>query len=134
VQQDRFCRSCGQELGPEDRFCAGCGRPVHATAHVPTPEATVTVQPPPQQAQDSTVPSQAPQTQPSEEQVRSATRGPRWGMLMVFLVLGIGVTVQNMPAAPAGKDIGYQIGPGLVFGIVSLEHVMNLRERAASTQ
>jgi len=45
-------------------------------------------------------------------------------MVAVFLVLGIGATVQNMPAAPAGKDIGYQIGyqigPALVFGIVRL--------------
>ena len=45
-------------------------------------------------------------------------------MLAVFLILGIGVTVQEMPAAPAGKDIGVQIGvqivTGLVLGIVSL--------------
>ena len=50
VQQDRFCRNCGQELKPEDQFCAGCGRPVHTTAYVPTPEANVPVPPPPQQS------------------------------------------------------------------------------------
>jgi hypothetical protein len=111
VQQDRYCRSCGQELQPEDRFCASCGRPVHATAHVPTPEANVPV-PPPQQAQDSSVPSQPLQTQTSEEQIRSATRGPTWGMLAVFLVLWVGKTVQGMPDS-SGRSVSYQIGFGM---------------------
>ncbi len=59
MQQDRYCRNCGQELKPEDQFCAGCGRPVHATARVPTPEADVSVPPPPQQAEASPQPPQA---------------------------------------------------------------------------
>jgi hypothetical protein len=120
VQQDRYRRSCGQELQPEDRFCASCGKPVHATATVPTPEADVPIPPPPQQAQDSSVPSQAPQTQSSEEQVRSATRGPMWGMLAVSLVMGIGVPVRQIPAWAASMDIGSLISTGLVLGTVSL--------------
>lgn len=112
MQQERYCRSCGQELRPEDQFCANCGRPVHATAHVPTPEADDTFPPPPQQAQDGSVPPQAPQTQSSEELVRSATRGPAWGMLAVFLVLGIGETVQGMPNS-SGRSVGFQIGFGM---------------------
>jgi hypothetical protein len=48
VQQDKYCRNCGQELKSEDQFCSSCGRSVHATAHVPTPEADVPVPPPPQ--------------------------------------------------------------------------------------
>ena len=107
MQQDRFCRSCGQELKPEDRFCAGCGRPVYATAHVPTHEADVPVPPPPQQARDSSVPPQAPQTQSSEAQVQSATTGPIWGMLGVFLLLGIVETVQGMASADPGQDLGF---------------------------
>jgi hypothetical protein len=119
VQQDRYCRNCGQELQPEDQFCANCGRPVHATATVPTPEADVPIPPPPQQAQDSSVPSQAPQAQSSEEVVQSATRGPMWGMLTVFLVMGIGVPVREIPRTLAGLDIGSQIATGVVLGIVS---------------
>ena len=117
MQQDRYCRSCGQELRPEDQFCANCGRPVHATAHVPTPEADVTVPPPPQQAQDRSVPAQAPQELSSEELVRSVTRGPVRGMLAVFLDLGIGETVQGMPAA-SGKSVSFQIGFGMGPAIV----------------
>jgi len=33
-------------------------------------------------------------------------------MLAVFLVQWVVVTVQERPAAPAGKDLGYQIGAG----------------------
>jgi hypothetical protein len=44
---DRYCRNCGDELNPDDRFCPSCGRPVHQTAHVPTPEADVPVPPTP---------------------------------------------------------------------------------------
>jgi hypothetical protein len=56
---ERYCGNCGQELSPEDRFCPNCGRPVHRTAHVPTPEADAPVSPPPQQAQRTAPPPQA---------------------------------------------------------------------------
>lgn len=46
----RFCGNCGHELSPNDSFCPNCGRSVRETAHVPTPEADVSVPPPPQQA------------------------------------------------------------------------------------
>jgi hypothetical protein len=120
VQQDRYCRSCGQELQPEDRFCASCGKPVHATATVPTPEADVPVPPPPQQAEDRSLPSQAPQTRSSEEQVRSAPRGTLWAMLTVFLVVGVGQVVKGMLTAPAGKDLGDQIETGIYYAIASM--------------
>lgn len=55
----RYCGNCGQELSPEGRFCPTCGRPVHRTAHVPTPEADAPVPPPPQQAQSTAPPPQA---------------------------------------------------------------------------
>jgi hypothetical protein len=119
MQQDRYCRNCGQELQPEDQFCAGCGRPVQANARVPTPEADVPIPPPPQQAEDRPVPSQAPQAQSSEEEVRSTNRGPMWGMLAVFLVMGIGAPVRAIPAWAASMDIGSLISTGLVLGIVS---------------
>jgi predicted amidophosphoribosyltransferase len=44
---DRYCSNCGHELAEDDRFCPNCGRPVHETAHVPTPDADVPVPPPP---------------------------------------------------------------------------------------
>jgi zinc-ribbon domain len=56
---ERYCGNCGQELSPEDRFCPTCGRPVHRTAHVPTPEADAPVPPPPQHAQRTAPPPQA---------------------------------------------------------------------------
>jgi hypothetical protein len=52
----RYCGNCGQELSPENRFCPSCGRPVHRTAHVPTPEADAPVRPPPLQAQRTAPP------------------------------------------------------------------------------
>ena len=116
MQQDRYCRNCGEELQPEDCFCGNCGRPVHATAHVPTPEADVSV-PPPQQVEDRSVPSQAPHTRSSEDQMQSAPRGPVWGMLAVFLVLGIGETIQGIPATST-KDLGFRIGVGMGGAIV----------------
>jgi hypothetical protein len=56
---ERYCGNCGHELSPEDRFCPSCGRPVHRTAHVPTPEADAPVSPLPQQAQRTAPPQQA---------------------------------------------------------------------------
>jgi zinc-ribbon domain len=55
----RYCGNCGQELSPENRFCPSCGRPVHRTAHVPTPEADAPVPPPTLQAQITAPPPQA---------------------------------------------------------------------------
>ena len=118
MQQDRHCRNCGQALQTEDRFCANCGRPVHATATVPTPEADVSV-PPPEQAEDRSVPSQAPHTRPGAGRVHTAPSivGPVWGMSAVFLVELVVVTVQRMPADPAGKDLGDQIGDQIGTGL-----------------
>jgi hypothetical protein len=52
------------------------------------------------------------------EQVRSTPRGPMWGMLAVFVVLGIGKTVQVTSAAPAGKDVVYQSVYGTTSAIL----------------
>src|SRR5215211_6608185 len=103
--KDRYCRNCGQELQPEDRFCGNCGRPVHATAHVPTLEA------------DVSVPPQAPQASSGEGRVRTVPIGPMLGMLAVFLVLGIGETIQGIPATST-KDLGFRIGVGMGGAIV----------------
>jgi len=110
--KDRYCRNCGQELQPEDRFCGNCGRPVHATAHVPTLEADVSVPPPLQRAEARSVPPQAPQASSGEGRVRTVPIGPMLGMLAVFLVLGIGETIQGIPATST-KDLGFRIGVGM---------------------
>jgi hypothetical protein len=59
---ERYCSHCGGELSLDDLFCPNCGRPVHRTAHVPTPEADVPVPPAPQQAggTGAAAPQQAP--------------------------------------------------------------------------
>jgi hypothetical protein len=116
MAEDRYCRNCGQGLQPKDQFCGNCGRPVHVAAHVPTPEADIPVPPPPQQAEES---PQAPQASSGEGRVQTAPWGPVLGMLVVFLALGIGALVQGMPAAPAGKDLAYQLGYQLGAGIGS---------------
>jgi zinc-ribbon domain len=110
VQQDRYCRSCGQELQPEDRFCAGCGRPVHATAQVPTPEADVPV-PPPQQFMASAQPSLA-----TEQEGRSQRRDQAKWKIFFFLgcvcVSGLLLAVAD-PSTAGGRValvIGYGIG------------------------
>ena len=54
---DRYCGNCGHELRQDDRFCPNCGRPVHETAHVPTPEADVPVPPLPQGTQGVSAPA-----------------------------------------------------------------------------
>jgi hypothetical protein len=124
VQPDRYCKDCGQELWSEDRFCTGCGRSLHATAHVPTPEAAVPVPPPAPPSQGAPAPAptpESPQTagseaplveeapaeeaplapptpaqaqQPSEPQ--KASWKPVWGMLAVILVLGFFVTMRGL--------------------------------------
>ena len=109
MQQDRYCRSCGQELQPEDRFCAGCGRPVHATAQVPTPEADVPV-PPPQQFVASTQPSLA-----TEQEGRSE----RWDQAKwkIFFFLGCafvsGLLLAVADPSTAGGRVAFVIGYGI---------------------
>ena len=109
MQPDRFCKDCGQELKPEDRFCAGCGRSIYEVAHVPTPEADVPVPPvqaPPVQA------SFQPQQEPQHSGALDATRGPKWAMLAVFLVLMVGRTAIEMPPPSAGT-FAFRLGFGL---------------------
>jgi hypothetical protein len=80
---DRYCSYCGHELAEDTRFCPNCGRPVHETAHVPTPEADVPVPPPPQHA-GGTAPAQET-TAPT--QGRSRGRTVVLGCLAVFGLL-----------------------------------------------
>ncbi len=115
MQQDRYCRSCGQELKPEDQFCAGCGRPVHTTAHVPTPEADVPF-PPPQQAEVG--PQSQQQQYPHDAQAHSKARGSGLAMLGVFLVLLIVESMQNGTAMTnPGKDFAFRLGYGMPSSI-----------------
>src|SRR5215203_6872018 len=53
----RYCGNCGHELSPTDQFCRNCGTPVHRAATVPTPEADVSVPPPPQGLQGASEPT-----------------------------------------------------------------------------
>jgi hypothetical protein len=127
VQQYRYCRSCGQELRPEDRFCPNCGRPVHAPAHVPTPEADVTVPPPPQQveaiAQPSRTTEQAAAPSPQQQQ------RPPWSWSQykwkIFFFLGSVIVSSSLVAVADASTsegnsvknvsffIGYALGASL---------------------
>jgi hypothetical protein len=75
----RYCTNCGAELSEDDRFCPNCGRPVHETAAVSTPEADVSVPPPPQQQAG---------TQPLE-QAEAQPRGPWSTGRLVLRCLGV---------------------------------------------
>jgi hypothetical protein len=123
VQQDRYCRSCGQELQPEDRFCAGCGRPVHATAQVPTPEADVPVPPPPKQAEAIAQPTQATeQTAAPSPQLQQRPLW-RWSQYKwkIFFFLGcvIFVSVLEAVADPASAEGSLAESVGFVIGFAS---------------
>ncbi len=81
---DGYCRNCGNELRPDDRFCSKCARPVHETAHVPTPEADVPVPPPPSTGQTGAT----TQVQPgAQSQGRSTASRFLIGCIGVFVVL-----------------------------------------------
>lgn len=110
MQQNRYCRSCGQELEPEDQFCANCGRPVHATAQVPTPEADVPVPPLPQQAEAI---AQPPRT--TEQQGRSERWGQAKWKIFVFLgcVFVSGLLLAVADPSTAGERVGFVIGYGI---------------------
>ena len=54
------------------------------------------------------------------DEVLDALKGPRLGMLGVFLVLGAIETVQEMPPASTGDDLVYRIGAGSADATVSL--------------
>jgi hypothetical protein len=125
VQQDRYCRDCGEELMPEDRFCAGCGRPVHTTARVPTPEANVSVPPPPQQAEASPQPPQAteqtagPSPQPQERPPGRWSRSKRPILLFLGSVIVSSLLVAVAAPSTAGETvvyvIAYAVGSSLNF-------------------
>jgi hypothetical protein len=94
---ERFCSNCGHELKPEDQFCPNCGRPVHHTAHVPTPEADVPVPPAPQAG--GTGPA-APQQAPPHP-VRIALAVLLAGtipLMIVYVVLVVGVSTLGVVA------------------------------------
>jgi uncharacterized membrane protein YvbJ len=97
----RYCTNCGAELREVDRYCPNCGRPVHETAAVSTPEADVTVPPPPQQEAG---------TQPLE-QAEAQRRGP-WstGRLVLgclgvfFVVFVIGAFLATLAGNGGGNE------------------------------
>ena len=123
-QPHRYCSNCGQELLQEDRFCAGCGRAVHATAHVPTPEADVPVPPPPPQAENVTRPPQTAEraaSPPSQPQQRhSGIWGQfKWQILLFFgsvIVASLLSADANPNAASAAENAGFIIGGTIVNG------------------
>lgn len=85
---DRYCRDCGHELSSNDRFCTGCGSPVKQTAHLPTPEANVTV-PPPSHQRSEPYPQQASSSDRGLGRVRTSYYWIAF-VVLTILVLMIG--------------------------------------------
>src|SRR5215212_5236993 len=89
---ERYCSTCGQELRPEDLFCSNCGKPVHLTAHIPTPEADVPV-PPPQQARRSAPPHPAGASSTQSNRRPDEPSGQAPFSIKEMAVLGVGAGV-----------------------------------------
>jgi WD40 repeat protein len=87
---DRYCTNCGHELAEGDRFCPNCGRPLHRTAHVPTPEADVPVPPPPHQRAEGTAPPPPQSGAPITQHPRSR-RGLLTGLGALGAVILVGL-------------------------------------------
>jgi hypothetical protein len=127
VQQDRYCRSCGQELRSEDQFCAGCGRPVHATARVPTPEADVPVPRPLQQAEAGPQPPQAteqtaapsPQLQQRPLWRWSQSKRPIFLFLGSVIIASLVIAASDPASAQGGlvESVAFVIGYALASGL-----------------
>jgi zinc-ribbon domain len=91
---DRYCSNCGYALSENDHFCPNCGRPVHQTAHVPTPEADVPVPPPPRQRAEGTAPPPPQAGAPITQQPRSRRRLlVGLGALGAVIVVGLVATL-----------------------------------------
>lgn len=83
---DRYCRNCGHELETNGRFCAGCGGAVQQTAHIPTPQANVPLNPPPYQQQSVFNPQQVSSSGSGMGRVRTRYY---WITLVVLSVLAL---------------------------------------------
>ena len=120
---ERYCSACGQELRPEDLFCSNCGKPVHLTAHIPTPEADVPV-PPPQQARRSAPqhPAGASSTQSDRRPDEPSGQAPFSIKEMAILGVGAGVftllTTSELPTP--GKLFVAILSPMMGSVIVSI--------------
>lgn len=131
-QQDRYCRNCGQQLLLEDRFCAGCGRPVHHTAHVPTPEADVPVPPPtpdeggvssPQQQQPRQSGFWDQKQQPRQPGLWDQIKRPMFwfvGSLLVASVIGAALDPTNYgePGMTGAAVAGFFVG-GIIIRLIA---------------
>ncbi len=120
---DRFCRNCGNELAEADAFCPGCGKPVQQVAHVPVPEANVTV---PQLPQEASGTSSAPggmwNTDPGRE---GGTQGrKRWyqrgGWITFFLIIffPVGLYLMWKHAAWTNRSKWIVTGVVAVFALI----------------
>ncbi len=128
---DRYCSNCGQELNEDTRFCPNCGRPVHQTAHVPTPEADVPVPPPPvtQQFDTATQDGAEERTSSGFGRMRGAwdwflARPVRTKVLLVFAVLVVAIVLSPLWEVVARL--------ALLVSIVALIWCL-MRRRPAST-
>lgn len=106
---DRYCSNCGHELSDDARFCPSCGRPVHETAHVPTPEADVPVPPPPgsqQQAEGTTAPPPPQQAEALPPRRSTANKLQVFGCagLSLIGVLVVAVVVVALVAGSGGGE------------------------------
>ena len=128
MQQDRYCRSCGQELREEDQFCANCGRPVHTTAHVLTPEADVTVPPPPQHVEAFAQPfrtteqAAAPSPQP-QQRLQWIWSQYKWKIL--FFLGSVSVSSLLLAVADpstAGERVSYVVAFAFGVSLILLLH------------
>jgi hypothetical protein len=104
---------------PEDQFCAGCGRPLHTTARVTTPEADVSVPPPPQQAEASPQPPQATERTAAPSPQLQQRPTCRWSQSKwpIFLFLGSVIVSSLLVAVAAPSNTGGSLLETVVYVI-----------------
>ncbi len=109
---NRYCSNCGHELSEDSRFCPSCGRPAHETAQVSTPEADVSVPPPPQQQGWGTATPPTQQAGGAPSQGRSTASKLLIGCASVFAVLVLFVGCLAVLAGGGGDQQSAGSGGG----------------------
>ena len=105
---NRYCSNCGHELSEDASFCSSCGRPVHETAHVPTPDTDVPVPPPPSTQQQAEAPP--PRRSTANKVLLFGCLG--LGLVAVLVVIVVGAAVVTSSGGGGGEPVAGAGGGG----------------------
>lgn len=103
---ERYCSNCGHELAPDGRFCPNCGRPAHETAEVRTPEADVSVPPPPREASAGRAVPNSPQAEAPGERRTSLGKFVIIALVVILVLVILGNLTGGGEEAASGGGGG----------------------------